>query len=133
MKKNIRVVGAVIIRDELILCAQRNASGKLPWLWEFPGGKIELDESPQDALIREIEEELNCSIAVGEVVTTTTHEYDFAVVELQTFFCSLALGNPVAAEHEAILWLSPDNLDSLDWAPADIPALEIIKRKFLEL
>lgn len=131
MKKIIRVVGAVIVRDESILCAQRSAAGQLPWLWEFPGGKIESGESPQEALVREIYEELRCDISVGEMVTTTTHEYEFAIIELQTYFCVLNQGNPLSHEHENLIWLTPQALTSLEWAPADIPAVEIIQRKFL--
>ncbi|MGZ0211999.1 MAG: (deoxy)nucleoside triphosphate pyrophosphohydrolase, partial [Actinomycetales bacterium] len=87
MKKQINVVGAVVIREGLILCAQRGPHGALPGMWEFPGGKIEADETPRDALAREIAEELECEVAVGELITTTAHEYDFGIVMLTTFYC----------------------------------------------
>jgi len=128
VKKQIKVVGAVIVRDGLILCAQRGPLGALPGMWEFPGGKIEPDETPHDALAREITEELECEVAVGELITTTSHEYDFGIVELTTFYCELLSGSPVLTEHAEVVWLPPTELTSLEWAPADIPAVEFIAR-----
>jgi len=95
-------------------------------LWEFPGGKIEPGESAREALRREIDEELNCQIDVGSQIVTTTHEYDFGVVTLTTFYCELVSGEPTLTEHAAIKWLAPEQLDSIEWAPADIPAVEQI-------
>ena len=129
MKKQIHVVGAVIQRDGKILCAQRGLSGSLPGMWEFPGGKIEAGESPREALQREIVEELECKVSVGELVTTTAHEYDFGIVNLTTFYCELVDGSPVLSEHEEVKWLLPSELHTLDWAPADIPAVELAQRE----
>ena len=131
MKKQINVVGAVIRRDGLILCAQRGDKGSLPGLWEFPGGKIEAGETPREALEREIVEELNCRVLVGEQVTSTIHEYDFGVVTLTTFYCELVEGLPVLTEHEAVVWLPARSLNTLSWAPADIPAVERIEQDSL--
>lgn len=130
MKKFVRVVGAAILRDGLILCAQRAAGGSLPLLWEFPGGKIEPNESPRQALIREVAEELQCGVEVGDLVITTTHTYDFAVVELSTFYCQISEGTPMLSEHEAIVWLAAKDLQKLRWAPADIPAVKLVEQKF---
>jgi len=127
VKRQINVVGAVIVRDGLVLCAQRGRRGSLPGLWEFPGGKIEPDETARQALEREIDEELQCVVEVGDEVTTTAHEYDFGVVTLTTFYCRLVDGNPVLTEHDSIEWLPPDTLDTLPWAPADIPAVKQIQ------
>jgi 8-oxo-dGTP diphosphatase len=127
LKKQIVVVGAVIVRDELILCAQRGSSGALGGLWEFPGGKIEAGETPRQALEREIREELACRVHVGEELTTTTHEYDFGVVTLTTFYCTLVEGEPRLSEHQAVLWLPPGELGSIEWAPADVPAVQLIR------
>lgn len=124
--REIDVVGAVIVDDGRVLCAQRGPDGTLAGLWEFPGGKIEEGEAPEDALTREIREELDCSISVGSKITTTAHEYDFGVVTLTTFYCELASGTPHANEHAKIDWFTPKELASLDWAPADIPAVDII-------
>src|SRR5699024_10474848 len=84
VKKQINVVGAVIVKDGEILCAQRGDGGSLAGMWEFPGGKIEPGETPQGALQREIDEELRCEVRVGEHVETTAYDYDFGVVTLTT-------------------------------------------------
>ncbi len=123
-KRRINVVGAVLIRDEKILAAKRGEKMSLPGLWEFPGGKIEAEETPQAALARELEEELQCRALVGEHVETTEHEYDFGIVILATYFCTLLDGEPKLTEHAEIRWLTPNELHSVDWAPADIPAVE---------
>lgn len=127
MGREINVVGAVIVSDGRVLCAQRGLGGSLPGLWEFPGGKIERDEAPGDALVREIREELNCEIAIEDKITTTTHEYDFGVVVLTTFYCRLSDGTPEITEHEEFVWATPGELDRFDWAPADLPTVEAIR------
>lgn len=119
----IRVVGAVIVRDSLVLCAQRDR-GAQAGRWEFPGGKVEPGESAAQALRRELAEELGCAVAVGEHVVTTVHEYDAVTVELSTYWCTLAGGEPSAREHRAIAWLAPAELAALPWAAADVPAVE---------
>jgi len=91
--------------------------------WEFPGGKIEDGESPREALEREIREELLCDILVGDEVTTTTHEYDFAIVTLATYYCELVGGEPELTEHVEGRWVAPGQLAALDWAAADLPAV----------
>lgn len=128
MKKHIHVVGAVIIENGKILCAQRGPDKALPLKWEFPGGKIEEGESPQEALRREINEEMQCKVEIGEQIDYTVYEYDFGIVHLTTFYCKLIEGTPVLTEHVSIRWLSPHELPSLDWAPADIPAIEKLSK-----
>ena len=127
MIRRISVVGAVIAREGRILAAQRGSEGSLPGLWEFPGGKIEPGETPRGALEREIEEELSCEVDVGDEVATTTHEYEFGQVTLTTFRCRLVSGEPRLTEHASIRWLLPSELDDVQWAPADIPAVERLK------
>lgn len=127
MKRNINVVGAVIKKDNMILCAQRGMEKSLPLKWEFPGGKIEKGETPQQALMREIDEEMRCTISIGEAIENTTYEYDFGIVNLKTYYCELVKGEPTLTEHVAIKWLAPEELALLDWAPADIPAIEKIR------
>jgi 8-oxo-dGTP diphosphatase len=127
-KKNIHVVGAVIVENGKILCAQRGLSKSLPLKWEFPGGKIEEGESPQAALQREIDEEMHCKIEIREEIEHTVYEYDFGVVHLRTFYCKLVEGEPTLTEHVSIKWLEPTELESLDWAPADIPAIKKLSK-----
>lgn len=126
MRKQINVVGAVIVRDRSILCAQRGPGGSLAGYWEFPGGKIEPGETARAALEREIAEELECTVAVGDELTTTVHEYDFGVVTLMTFWCELQKGTPRLTEHAEVRWCLPSELEGLDWAPADVPAMRMI-------
>ncbi|MFZ3580176.1 (deoxy)nucleoside triphosphate pyrophosphohydrolase [Virgibacillus sp. DJP39] len=126
MKKDIYVVGAVIIGNEKIMCAQRGSTKSLPHKWEFPGGKIEKGETPEEALKREINEEMHCNIKIGKQVEHTVYEYDFGTVHLTTYYCELVDKHPVLTEHVSIKWLLPSELDSLDWAPADIPAIRRI-------
>ena len=125
MNKHVQVVGAVILRDGLVLCAQRGP-GAQTGLWEFPGGKIEAGEAPADALVREIREELGCEIAVGDAVATTTHAYDTVTITLSTYFCELISGDPTPHEHANLEWRARQSLNELEWAPADIPAVAII-------
>lgn len=127
MKKYVKVVGAVIEKDEKILCAQRNSEKSLPNMWEFPGGKIEDGELPEAALKRELMEEMDCEINVLDKIVTTVYEYDFATIELTTYYAEMVSDSIVLHEHQDMKWLSRDELDSVEWAPADIEAIEKIK------
>lgn len=127
MDKVINVVGAVIVHNYKILCVQRGP-GQLEYKWEFPGGKVEKDESLAQALKREIKEELNCMIKVNNKVTETLHQYHFGSVHLTTFYCDLICGRPILSEHLAKQWLPPEKLLSLDWAEADLPTIHQIMK-----
>lgn len=127
MKGRIDVVGAAIMQSGRVLCVRRGPDGTLPGMSEFPGGKIEPGEAPSTALNREIREELHCEVSVGESVTTTVYEYEFSIVRLTTFYCSLVDGTPIMTEHSEMRWLAGSELASLDWAPADIPAVALIE------
>ena len=130
LKKRINVVGAVLTRGETILAAQRSSTMSLPGMWEFPGGKIEQDESAKKALLRELKEELLCSAEIGKHIQTTEHEYDFGIVILTTYYCSLTGDEPRLTEHSEIRWIHVTELDQLNWAPADIPAVKQVMRDF---
>lgn len=125
MKKLVKVVGAVIENeDHEILCALRAPNMSLGNLWEFPGGKIEKNESLKEAIEREIKEELNCEIEYISIFNDNTHEYETFIINLITVKCRLIHGIPTVSEHSKLIWLKRENLNSLKWAPADIPALE---------
>ena len=128
MKKEIDVVGAIIIKDKKILCCQRGPGRALANLWEFPGGKIEENETKVQGLKRELREELKITVSmVEEIFDFTRYEYDFGFVNLTTFICYLESGEPQLTEHLQVKWLLPQELDLLEWAPADIPTVEKLK------
>lgn len=132
MKKTVKVVGAIIENEQHeVLCALRSNEMALPNLWEFPGGKVEKDENLQEALEREIQEELDCSIEAKSVFHTNVHEYDSFIIELICVHASLTSGEPKPSEHAKLLWLPKGHLESLVWAPADIPAVEALIEKSL--
>ncbi|WP_252504791.1 (deoxy)nucleoside triphosphate pyrophosphohydrolase [Sporosarcina sp. Marseille-Q4943] len=125
MKKKVHVVGAVIEnKDGEIMAALRGPDMSLPNYWEFPGGKIEANETKQEALKREIYEELGCIIEVLEPVEDTTYEYENVIVRLETFMAKVVEGTPKVSEHADLKWIPREKLFSLNWAPADIPAIE---------
>ena len=125
MKKHINVVAAVVVNEQNeILCALRSSQMSLPNLWEFPGGKIEEGESHETALTREIQEELGIDIEVGENVEDTYFEYDTFTIQLTSYFATITSGNLNATEHAELRWMTPENLSTLEWAPADLPAVE---------
>ncbi|MEB2776477.1 (deoxy)nucleoside triphosphate pyrophosphohydrolase [Algoriphagus sp. D3-2-R+10] len=122
MTKVVSVTCALIILDNKVLCAQRSETMPLPGLWEFPGGKIEEDESPEACLIREIKEELAISIRVISSLRLNKHSYSKGkVIQLMPFICRWESGEINLLEHQEVKWLSRDELNSLNWAPADIP------------
>lgn len=127
MRVPVRVVGAVIVNDGLILCAQR-ATGPLAGLWEFPGGKVETDEAPQAALVREIAEELGCQIEVGDEIAMASLSEDSGTVTMTTYRCTVVSGSPVASEHAQLAWLRPGELGELEWAPLDLPTVDRLAR-----
>lgn len=125
MKKLVKVVAAIIENEQNeILCALRSPDMAIPNMWEFPGGKVEKNEDIYTALKREIEEELNCKIETSaEVFNDNTHEYDFFIINLISIKCKVIQGTPQPSEHSKLIWLKRENLASLNWAPADIPAV----------
>ncbi|VEI13569.1 (deoxy)nucleoside triphosphate pyrophosphohydrolase [Trueperella bialowiezensis] len=123
MSRIIHVVGAVILRDGLVMAAQRGAGQSMAGMWEFPGGKIEPGETPEQSLARELREELLVEVEVGDFVARSDYDYSFGTVRLDAYVCRLVSGQPQLTEHEAVGWFTPEELAGLDWAPADVPVV----------
>lgn len=126
--KTIKVVAA-IIRDKDRIFATQRGYGEFKDGWEFPGGKIEEGETPENALIREIREELDTEISVGEKITCVEYDYPKFHLSMDCFWAEIVSGDLVLKEHEAAKWLSREELDSLDWLPADLELIEKIKEQ----
>lgn len=122
--KQIHVTCAIIERDGLVLAAQRSAAMSLALKWEFPGGKIDPGESPEECLQRELVEEMGIQVCVGKSLPSSTHHYPKFTVTLHPFICFIESGEIFLHEHAAIAWLPPAALHSLDWAEADLPVIE---------
>jgi len=117
--KQIEVVAAIIHKEDKIFATQRGYGEWKDW-WEFPGGKIEAGETPEEALKREIREELSTEINVDEFLSTVEYDYPAFHLKMHCFWCHIESGSLVLKEHEAAKWLSMNNLDSVEWLPADI-------------
>lgn len=126
--KTIEVVAAIIRDGERIFATQRGY-GEFKDGWEFPGGKMEQGETPRQALIREIREELDTEIEVGELVETVEYDYPQFHLTMHCFWCTVKSGDLVLKEHEAARWLTKETLSSVDWLPADIGLIERLKCK----
>ncbi len=125
--KVVKVVAAIIAQEGRIFATQRGY-GEFKDGWEFPGGKIEEGETPQQALVREIQEELDTEVEVGDLLGTVEYDYPTFHLSMQCFLCRIKSGRLNLKEHEAARWLAEDELDSVDWLPADIEVLEWIRR-----
>ena len=130
MAKKIEVVGAVLINEDRVFAAKRGPGKSMAGYWEFPGGKVEADETPEEALARELREELKIDVTVGEFIVTATHEAGTAVIELSTYLCTIIEGVPILTEHEEFRWLPVSELSDVEWAPADIPTVELLRERF---
>lgn len=133
--KTIRVVAAVIKAQNengkpMIFATQRGY-GEMKDGWEFPGGKIEPGETPQQALKREILEELDTDIEVGELIDTIEYDYPTFHLSMDCFWCTIVSGDLVLKEHEAAKWLTKEELSSVDWLPADITLVDTIRKNLI--
>ena len=124
--KTVKVVAAIIIHENKIFATQRGY-GEFKDGWEFPGGKIEPGETPQEALVREIKEELDIEIEVKDFLETVEYDYPEFHLSMDCFFCTIKSGELVLKEHEAAKWLTVETLDSVDWLPADQGLVEGIR------
>ena len=125
--KNIRVVAAIIINKDKVFATQRGY-GEFKDGWESPGGKIEEGETPEQALEREIQEELETKIQVNEKIDTVEYDYPNFHLSMDCFICNIIEGNLILKEHEAAKWLSKEELYSVNWLPADEGLIEKIKK-----
>ena len=123
--KTIRVVAAVIRNRNRVFATQRGYGDYKDW-WEFPGGKIEEGETPQQALVREIKEELDVDIKVGEFITTVEYDYPEFHLSMDCFWAKVVSGQLTLLEHEAARWVSLKKLDTVDWLPADKIIVDMI-------
>ncbi len=129
--KTIRVVAAIIKatneNGEPIIFATQRGYGEFKGGWEFPGGKIEEGETPEEALVREIQEELETEIFVGELIDTIEYDYPTFHLSMDCFWAEIISGDLVLTEHEAAKWLTKEELVSVEWLPADITLIEKIR------
>lgn len=123
--KTVEVVAAIIIKDGRVFATQRGY-GEFKDGWEFPGGKIEPGESRKEALVREIKEELDADIRVGSLLETVEYDYPAFHLSMHCFFCELISEDIVLKEHEDARWLSEEELDTVDWLPADVGLIDKI-------
>ena len=126
--KKIEVVAAIICDGDKMFATQRGYGEWKDW-WEFPGGKMETGESPQEALQREIKEELATEIEVGELVTTVEYDYPKFHLTMHCFVCRIKTGQLTLTEHEAAKWLTMETIDTVKWLPADKEVVDILKRQ----
>ncbi|WP_461812425.1 (deoxy)nucleoside triphosphate pyrophosphohydrolase [Faecalimonas sp.] len=124
--KIVKVVAAIIIDSEKIFATQRGY-GEFKDGWEFPGGKIEEGETSQEALVREIKEELDIEIEIREFFDTVEYDYSNFHLSMDCFICKIKSGKLVLKEHEAAKWLTKETLDSVEWLPADLGLVEKLK------
>lgn len=129
--KTINVVAAIIIKDGKVFATQRGY-GEFKDGWEFPGGKIEPGETPQQALVREIREELQTEISVGQLLDTIEYDYPAFHISMRCYVCTIVSGDLHLLEHEAARWLSAHELRSVAWLPADVTLIPKIEALLAE-
>ena len=125
-RKNIEVVAAIICKEDQIFATQRGYGEWKDW-WEFPGGKMEAGETPEEALVREIREELSTEISVDEFLCTVEYDYPQFHLTMHCYICSLLTESLHLNEHEAARWLKKEEMESVKWLSADVKVIERLK------
>ena len=126
----ITVTAGIIEKNGLVFAARRGEGRHLAGYWEFPGGKLENDESPEHCLARELKEEFDVETSVGQFFAESIHNYDGKVVKLLAYQVTHSKGDFKLIDHDKVVWLSPQELGSINWAPADIPIVEKYQSMF---
>ena len=129
----IRVSAAIITDSGKVFIAKRKPPGRMPGMWEFPGGKIEYGETPEQCLKRELHEEFGIDAAIGRHVGTSVYQYEFYTVELMAYRTKILAGEIKLIDHAAMAWVEPFELGGYEFAPADIPFVEMIRNGEIEL
>lgn len=128
--KTIKVVAAIIMKDNKILIAKRK-KGEFAGMYEFPGGKIEKNESGEEALIREIQEELEASITIEQYFMNVNYQYPNFILDMDCYLCTLNDNHMKLNDHSMVKWINLDE-ENIDWIPADIQIIEELKKRFLK-
>jgi 8-oxo-dGTP diphosphatase len=128
----IRVTAAIIIQDHKVFIAKRKPPGRMPGMWEFPGGKIEDGETPEQCLKRELREELEIDVVVGDHIGTSLHQYDFYTVELLAYRAIIEAGEIKLNDHADMAWVEAKDLSRYEFAPADVLFVEMIRKGEIE-
>ncbi|GKU25365.1 (deoxy)nucleoside triphosphate pyrophosphohydrolase [Clostridium folliculivorans] len=126
------VTAAIIIKNQMILIAQRGKDEKEEGMWEFPGGKIEIGETEEQCLKREIKEELDIEIEVGDFLGESIYDYSHGQIKLLAYFAQVIRGEIKLTVHSAIRWVAIEEIDEFNFAPADIPLVKKLKKLYRE-
>ncbi len=129
----VRVTAAIFVNDGMLLIAKRKSTRRLPNLWEFPGGKIEPNETPEECLKRELKEEFDIDVTVGEYLGSNIHTYDFGTIDLMAYRTDWNGGDFKLLDHEEIRWVFTHELDQFDFAPADTVFVEQLMSAAIEI
>ena len=128
-----RVTAAILINNEKIIIAKRKSTGQLPNKWEFPGGKVENDETPEQCLKRELKEEFDIDVSVGEYLGSSTYHYDHISIELMAYRTFWEGGRFKLKDHDDVAWVSLQQIGEYDFAPADIPFVNKLRRGKIDI
>jgi 8-oxo-dGTP diphosphatase len=133
MKKIVKVTAAILVKHGKIIIAQRKSSDRLSGKWEFPGGKIEPGETPEQCLSRELKEEFDIDVTIGEYLGSNIHHYDHISIDLMAYRASWVSGAIRMNDHKAYHWITVEQIPEFDFAPADIPFADMLRRGQIDI